>query len=123
MEIKKTLAGLVFVLGMCTGDKMDVLDKFYYPLKYRDYEISEKGYEKPFSLKKEYTIDDKGFLEVRLGNDYVGYYRVNNDMSMRKPVPLRLMEEGKEAWMNFFEKSYNFFGGRYDRFKSWLEDE
>jgi len=97
-------------IAMGLGDKFDVLDKMYYPVKYRKIKVDKDCYQEPFKIKKKYLVNKDGFLEVYIG-DGKNFYKVKkgfrvNERSFEeilKEEIKKIVKKGK-SWYKFIEE-------------------
>ena len=69
MKIVKAgcLAASLFGVAVA-GDYYNVCDRVVYPVVYNEELVEEGFYKQPFKLRKEYRINEDGFLEVYFGD-------------------------------------------------------
>jgi len=91
------------------GDCCDINDKFISPMYYRENLVAEGFYSRPFDLRKEYRVNDKGFLEVYFGADKK--YPVKENMRINERD---LGEHLKDETKIFLKKSGRKIGGVLD---------
>lgn len=86
--MKKSLKygiGIASIIAAASlGDVIDLNDRLYYPLVYRNTPIKENTYSNPFSIRKRYVVNN-GFLEVQIGDEETNqYYPVMKDLRVNE---------------------------------------
>lgn len=89
------------------GDYYNINDRITYKIMHRNTEISEETYQQPFELRKMYIKNEKGKLEVYIGNDE-RWHKVSrelrvNERSVNDMVAEKL-EEVKKALRRYAER-------------------
>ena len=83
MKYKTFIAGAAILASAVLGDCCNVKDRFIEPVRYRNVSVDCEGYQKPFQLQKKYDMNEKGELEVYIGNDNQ-WYKVYKDMRVNE---------------------------------------
>lgn len=102
--MKKTfIATSLIFFAMFLGDKINILDKTVNHLYYNQ-EISEKTYQDPFKLHKEYRINDEGKLEVYFGDNQL--YLVDENLRVNPPTLKDYIKETGSDLIDKFEQKF-----------------
>lgn len=125
--MKKSLKsgiGIATVIAAASlGDVIDLNDRVYYPLAYRNIPLRENTYGSPFSIRKRYVVNN-GFLEVQIGDEGTNqYYAVTSELRVNeRPLQEQLIDvtgnliDGIQRRTNNFadklKKIYNEYRGR-----------
>ncbi len=105
------------------GDCYDINDRFVNPIYYRETLIAGGFYNRPFDLRKEYRINDEGFLEVYFGDGKM--YPVKegmriNERSLSEHVrdeAKTLLKEGSKKVRGLFDTVREFSHDVYEGIK------
>lgn len=91
------------------GDVIDLNDRLYYPLVYRNTPIKENTYGNPFSIRKRYVVNN-GFLEVQIGDEETNqYYPVMKDLRVNeRPLQDQLIDVTGNAIDSIQRRTSNF---------------
>lgn len=113
MKYRYFLVGSAIFASAVLGDYCNVKDRFIEPMKYRNIKVDSEGYQKPFQLGKKYRINEKGYLEVYIGNSNT-WYKVDKELrANERSFSEQLNEESKKV------KSY--LKGKFDSLRGWYE--
>lgn len=73
------------------------MDKTVYPIKYRNHLAAKDCYKKPFEIRKKYSVNGQGFLEVYLG-DGKDFYKIEPEIRVhQKTLGEQLVEKGEDV--------------------------
>lgn len=78
------------------GDSCHVNDRFVNPIRYRNVKADPTTYQKPFKLQKKYVQNEKGMLEVYIG-DGERWHKISNELRVNeRSIDQMLKEHGNE---------------------------
>lgn len=116
--------GIASVIAAASlGDAIELNDRLYSPLIYRNTPIRDSMYHNPFSIRKRYIINN-GFLEVQIGDEDTNeYYPVMESLRVNeRPLYDQLIDAtgnivdsiGRRTtnFVDKLKKIYNEYGGR-----------
>lgn len=96
MKIKTILVSAAILASAYLGDYYNVKDRFVEPIRYRNVKIDSETYQKPFQLQKKYKVNEKGNLEVYVGEGEK-WYKVDKDLRVNeRSLGEKLKYETKE---------------------------
>ena len=116
MGYKILLVGAAILASAVIGDYCNVKDRFIEPVRYRNVKIDPKGYQKPFQLQKKYQVNEKGSLEVYIGNDG-SWYKVDKNLRVNKKGLNELLKEEGRDIKSYFKEKINDLIDWYQGFK------
>ena len=114
MKLKVLFIGSAIIASAVIGDYCDVKDRFIEPVRYRNTKIDSETYQKPFQLKKKYQLNEKGELEVYIGNDGE-WYKVDRELRVNE-------RELDEMIQDETDKIVPYIKDKFDDLLNWLED-
>ena len=82
--LKYGLCAIALSSAAALGDTIDINDRIYYPIRYRNTPIGNNNYGSPFSIRKRYIVTE-GFLEVQIGDEETNeYYPVMDELRVNE---------------------------------------
>lgn len=118
--IKTALAFSALSASALVGDCYDIRDRFLYPAYYREVLIADGFYKRPFNLRKEYRVNESGYLEVYFGDremyPVAGELRVNERKLgvMLKDGAEDLVRRGREGLGRAVDSLKEIYGSGAD---------
>lgn len=110
-RLKYGLCTAAFISAAFFGDAIDINDKLYYPIRYRNTPISETNYQDPFSIRKRYVVNN-GLLEVQIGDENNNqYYPVTGGLRVNeRKIPEQLMDSAESIFDSLSRRANNLTG-------------
>ncbi len=90
---------LALAASALAGDHYDVVDSFINPVRHHGELMADGFYRQPFRLRKEYRVNDQGFLEVYFGDKEM--HPVSDELRVNeRKLGERIKDETKEMIRN-----------------------
>jgi len=83
MKFKALFIGAAILASAVAGDYCNVKDRFIEPVRYKNVNVDQESYQKPFNLQKKYQTNEKGELEVYIGEEDE-WYKVDKDLRVNE---------------------------------------
>lgn len=104
MKVKALIIGTALLASTVFGDYYNVLDRFVRPARYWSVRVDPKCYQRPFQLQKRYKVNEKGDLEVYIGEGD-RWHKVSKDLRVNeRSLGEKLKDETKEVFPYFKKK-------------------
>jgi len=113
-KFKTLLISTAIMASAYLGDCYNVKDRFVEPIRYRNVRIDSKTYQKPFQLEKKYQINEKGELEVYLGEGDK-WYKVSKDLRVNERGLYEKLKDDTKEVVPYFKKKIDDLIEWYNR--------